>query len=682
LSAGLLFLTSKKYLGLTAGIATSAIYVGMFFSGNHFTSQIWSPAVLSVPYVIGAYLVLRIGIDRKKWAVISLIGLSSFCGQVHFSGYSLSVIAITMALLFQVKIGWKGWVAALSIFIILLSPYIITQFNNGFQDFLLAFEGLYQRYLFYNFKSEEVPFKNTLQLRRVWFKEIGTSIFGVLQNTPNLKVFNISAIDITISRALYLSSYFIVFLFSFAVLVLGYNGGANLLRQEANKYKSAPILRKIKIFINGVFAPLVNMDVSNLSYQQVKHTYMMSVFVAITAGTGIMMIVGPNIQIRYVAWALPLVSMGCGLAMREVFLVKNYFNSKSVSFFIIVGLPVWMLFHSIANTVVYSFPSPHSLKYSALMEVLTTATQEFGLTGEDIESKVLLVDFEREHEYLATKYAAWTAVSFLTQQLRGITSGDHYDGCLLAIDTGVASGLEVSHPNITKSNFLNIWKSSIKRNPHFSPELISGLHTDWIRSIKNYIYVGYRLPNGNCFKNLSNRFKLNANEILAQTYANELENDSAITLPKESAKNRYVIKYRGQKNWSPVVFLLELSHSNGFVSAYIDGNRLRGYNGIDQNEMINLRLIFTSDQTGKSVGLPFAEGGIGFYDKGAYILPFTPWRTSEISLPPGKYQIRLESDAVYTLGGRFPISGGWENNIGGFSIDITDRFVMDNKFLN
>jgi len=411
---------------------------------------------------------------------------------------------------------------------------------------------------------------------------------------------------------------------------------------------------------------------NSLSPQQIKASYLASLLVAITVGTGTIMLVGPNVQFRYVAWALPLVAMVAGLALGEIYIIKERNHSKITSFIIISILPFWMILHSVMNTVVYSYPSTGTIKYKQLMEILTTTSQKFGWGKSDFNSKLLFVQYDNKNSVLMAKYAAWTAINFLAQQIKSNGSQNIYSGCLVVIDTSI-TGINTQ---LTEEKFMQIWSKSIKRNPNQSSELILGMHVDWIRPVKNFIYVGYRLPNGNCLNNMTNQFDLYSEEKLAQIYAKKLNHDQSITLPKENGFDKYVVNYRGQKHWSPVVFLLDISQKEGLISIDVHANKLRGYNGIDQNEILNTRLIFTEKDTGQTTTLPIITGGLGFFDWHGYILPYTPWHLTPTQLSPGTYQIRLASDDVNTLGGRFTFSRPRRNYIGGVSITVTNKFIM------
>jgi len=122
-----------------------------------FSRKIWAQNFLPLFSVLILYFADRLYNKKNKKVILSLIILSLWAFQIHFSGFLVIPFVLLVLILTKVKIEAKTVVLGLLFGLLPFLPYLIRQFQNGFADFILLFGSQTQGY--FDIHSFTSPFR-------------------------------------------------------------------------------------------------------------------------------------------------------------------------------------------------------------------------------------------------------------------------------------------------------------------------------------------------------------------------------------------------------------------------------------------------------------------------------------------------------------------------------------------
>ncbi len=123
------YLVVRKYYGNITAIVASLF---MAFSpwSILLSRKIWSPDLL-LPFLVPLFFFLhRLFVDKKPKAIFGVVIFSFLLGQLHASGWFLSVAVAVSILIFRIKVNFKMLLIGLVIGLIPLIPYIWYQISS------------------------------------------------------------------------------------------------------------------------------------------------------------------------------------------------------------------------------------------------------------------------------------------------------------------------------------------------------------------------------------------------------------------------------------------------------------------------------------------------------------------------------------------------------------------------
>lgn len=169
------------------------------------------------------------------------------------------------------------------------------------------------------------------------------------------------------------------------------------------------------------------------------------------------------------------------------------------------------------------------------------------------------------------------------------------------------------------------------------PILLSDLKK--LSELSEISYFSYRLPDGNCFRNITNPYVLVANEPMLISLEKRLGHEGCLDVGQstDGSVRRFLIRRDSKGVYKKTLYLmLELISRNDRVSASVYSNQLRGYDGINDFSITGLDLEFLNDKATPLYSLSVVDGLFG--QPGALL---SPWHSPSLFLPSGNYSLEL-----------------------------------------
>jgi hypothetical protein len=717
----ILFLLAKKYIGMVGAFATAAIFSGMLRLGFDFTYWIWNPSFLPFFFALSSVLILRIFIDGKINSVPWLFFLSSIGGQFHFSSYVIIPIVIIMFYFFKVSLTYRQWLGSILLTLLPLSPFFYGQLVNNYADIDSAFDGMYQRYLLFNYTAPETSISiiDSFATRLNWLGGTIKLILGLQTadefsffsktalNSLNFKFKNLATI-VTLSATSFISFLFLLNLYFFYNYKLFKTPNRSIFKLNFFEHKvkgiflililiallSAVFLRN---YISSVYLdwalPLVLFSLlgfciiffGTLSLFHYKfknsHTngsafinidekeflFLKIILSFLVIGTLGIITFGVNVAPRYLGWTLPMVSLGGGFALSKICILSNKYDSKKWFLFFIAPFCVWMFAHTWSNS--FSLLKTSSLSYTRFSEIISIAKQDIGLSSAAIKSNVLYLEYHgnKERFFLINRESA--APTYLIQQTENKSNNARYTGCLAIIDAKIARNSGFRNSEMTPNLFRDILERSVELPYRSIIGSAAKTKVEWIREKGQLLYVGYRMPDANCFNNIVGSYDLSPQEIVANNLSKSLGENTSIELESNGNKKRYVGKLKGTLRSFPIIFLIDLFIVKNSIYAELHSNELRGYNGITTYALVNPKLTLESQNGGVIHTIPLSSGNVGNVET-KLIIAFPPWRSITKAVPPGPYKMFFSGDDVLSIKGVKNFGG---TRLRPFTIRLSDK---------
>jgi hypothetical protein len=174
------YLAMRRYFGISAAVVSTAV---LFASPVTFSTmmRLWNPS-FQVPFLILAaafmiHLVAGKNPRAFKWMVASLV----IAMQMHVSTWLLMIALVPALILTRTRIPWTEALWALLLFVVLLAPYLIGEFQTGWDNVrtMLASQGKGAVRKFEIAKGLLFNFDNTRDIW-AWF----AMSFGMTDNLP------------------------------------------------------------------------------------------------------------------------------------------------------------------------------------------------------------------------------------------------------------------------------------------------------------------------------------------------------------------------------------------------------------------------------------------------------------------------------------------------------------------
>jgi hypothetical protein len=230
--------------------------------------------------------------------------------------------------------------------------------------------------------------------------------------------------------------------------------------------------------------------------------------------------------------------------------------------------------------------------------------EKMGFGSDEMESRVVVLREETPGKWVAPPPDS-RAISYLARVLIAPSASQPASTCALLL-----AGREVGRPEAERALRSLSTLAALAR--------IEGVH-----AAEGFSVVDYRLPDGNCLRNVSNPYV---------PLARAVPHPIRVELPRQGVQRR------------PLVAQLELHYEGRQLSVAISSEQLRGYDGIQSFSLDRPGLELTRADSGVIRRITFLDGMLG--GEGVTL---APWRAAPLALPPGRYALAFRSD---NLGGK------------------------------
>ena len=570
-------LSARRNLGTAAGLATAAFQAASPASLELLRTVAYNPT-LALPFGVLAYaLFLDVLAGARRWRLPLVFLAVALAAQVHLSYALLAPLFAGALVLRRVRVGWRPWAVALLVFVGSYAPFLVAEAKGGAK--ILA----------------EIRLRQHLR-------------------PPAAPVVAAATTAVADSAAGNLAR--VVFGFAAPFATPLHLAGRTL--QRIGVWRAFPMLI-VAAFALDRLRGLLARGGRTESPPSARAGVTMAFL--IVAGLLLVGVKNTSFAPRYVMFLLPGAALLYGAAFQSYADALARSGGAGRAILLNVVLLYWAAMFGNANTLTWyaHVPTP-TLTVAGWERLIPEIQDRLGLDRVALARSVTVLDLStgRWKPLLPTHDAAAYFIDAFASPGHG--EGDGKCALVLApyplevavTATDVAAALGAFPAGLVPSDARTV-----------SAE---GSHT----------IVEYRLPGGNCLHGMNDRYALTPEERTIAATAGEGVKEVAGT-----GDRRFVLTLRGRNPAGrPLRMMTVLAAREGSVTAAIESNELRGYDGISSFRLVKPAVVLRG-RSGEW-RIPILEGTLG----GWFNPVLTPWRSPATAVPPGSYEASLTFSGV------------------------------------
>jgi len=569
----------RRFLGLSGALAFAAFYGATLYVLEELW-KFWNPSITPSLVVLMYWQFLSYFEDRKTYHLLIAFALIGIAAQFHMSFYSLIPMAVAFIYISGGRPTLFAWSSVVGVFLLLLMPYLLIDGANGFFNLkhLITVPDI----------AQSVP--TTLSGPFDAGSAFDQTIL-VLQRITGGRSFPNDTLPTLISGIPYLSLGAAI-VFNIGLISLLIFGGQGIWALSRGR----------SVWLSERFGRI-----------EWGLVVLFLASIAIAFGTA------NNNQGRYlIPIALPGLLL-IGVGFRNFW--QNFETIKKIR--LIAFLPVFLIAilaaKYIAIMVHYNVsPRETTSSYAVKEEIVDILKSEFGWTNEDIDFKVAQWIYDGVHATPGFTFADENAaLMYIARATKDVESVSRYGGCALVQLWGRRSDRP---PPEDLTAF-------IKANP-----LRQGFRVEKTVTRGDIRVLGYRTDNGNCVRNIGNRYLLTSEEKITERLLEGVPAGQARATRLSEAGWRLSSRL---PNGSPIA--VDLQRGETGVQVNIHSNSLRGLapsSRIEQSSLDDYSLKFSLLSGNRVIELeslhPLGKNSL-----------YAPWRMGTVELPQGNYKIEL-----------------------------------------